>query len=93
MISLILYKIQKDVGVDVFLKVGVLNFDDLLQPVPEPGAGKLDLLPRQLVEDDGDAVLQLGQGVAGRPISVNVAGIAVNKDVFGAKFGLAGNWN
>ena len=52
----------------ILLKVDALRFDDLFQPGPEPGAGKLDLLPGQLVEHDGDPVLQLSHGVTGRPV-------------------------
>ena len=54
----------------ILLREGILNFDDLLQPGPELGAGELDLLPGKLVEHDGDLVLQFGQGVAGRPLGV-----------------------
>ena len=53
-----------------FLEVGTLSFHDLLQPGPEPVAGALALLPGQLVEDDGDLVLQFGHSVTGSPVSV-----------------------
>lgn len=54
----------------ILLKVCALSFDDHLQPGPEPGAGVLDLLPGQLVEDNGDPVLQFGHGVAGSPVGI-----------------------
>ena len=55
----------------ILLEVGTLSFDDLLQPGPEPGAGELHLVPGQVVEDDGDGVLQFGHGVACRPVGVS----------------------
>ena len=55
----------------ILLEVGCLNFDYLLQPGPEPGAGELDLLPGQLLEQGDDEVLQLNQGVACRLVKVS----------------------
>ena len=37
--------------------VSSLSSHDLLEPGPELGAGKADLLPGQLVEHDGDEAL------------------------------------
>ena len=54
----------------ILLGEGNFNFDDLLQPGPELGAGELDLLPGKLDEHDGDLVLQLGQGVVGRSLGI-----------------------
>ena len=48
----------------ILLKVRAPNLDDLLQPGPEPGAGGPDLVPRQLLEAELDAGLQLGHGFA-----------------------------
>ena len=55
----------------ILLEVGCFNFDDLLQPGPEPGAGDLDLLPGQLLEQGDDEGLQLDQGVACRLVEVS----------------------
>ena len=53
-----------------FLEVSSYSSHDLLEPGPELVAGEADLLTEQLVEYNGNVVLQFGQGVVGTPITV-----------------------
>ena len=54
----------------ILLEVGILNLNNLLLPVPEPGAGEPDLLHGQHVDHLGGLVLQLCNCVTGSPVGV-----------------------